>query len=710
MPYFKRTVIFIIAIVLILSSMSYYPVKTAFAISEIEKTAYEKIKDSITLYVGKKQALVKNIVVPVDNSVSSTRPFISGSRTFVPVRFVSEKLGAKVEWNGNTQTVLMKLGETSIKMKINKAEIVVNNKAIILDVAPMILNSRTYVPLRAISEAFNKHVFYDRSLIVISDSPVINKYYDTWLIDEIISWFKQGSFPWFHENIELSIQEIAKKERSVITVLGYDENKKVVSQGSGFAIAPGLYATCLHVVQACQSYKIFDNLGNEYPADGVIAYSEEFDLAILKAYRLTNIPALTLGSVANVLKGDAIVTISSPNGLINTVSQGIISNIYTENGIDIMQISAPIAPGSSGGAMFNKQGEVVGITATKLNNKALNFAIAADYLEPWLTEFKDKWPSEIPLVKPPIIVDPQATQLAAINEFKLDFKPTDLLVHPNKPLIYATDKVSKALYEINYETKKLTKITFSYVPESIIFAKEEVYVALLHHEHESWRDVQDQKGTIAIINATTFKIKDKLEIGLDPYDIAVDKHGNIYVSSGSGGSTYLRSYSRATKSLISSKMIQQKSNIEISPTANRIYCIDTSYYKHKIEYYSFLDNGVINYKSPFINDDYERDKNFKITPDGAFLFNGAGSIFYPSLSYAGDLGYKFNDIAFNLTNKQVYTSAYNGIIRVYDYTTFAFNQKLQINGEAERLFCKENKLYVLKSVDDSYYFSIYSIK
>ena len=710
MKAFKRTLIIMIAIALILSNMSYYAVKTAFAISEIEKTAYEKIKDSITLYVGKKQALVKNIVVPVDNSVSSTRPFISGSRTFVPVRFVSEKLGANVEWNGNTQTVLMRLGDTSVKMKINKSEIVVNNTAIALDVAPMILNSRTYVPLRAISEAFNKHVFYDRSLIVISNSPVLNKYYDTWLIDEIISWFKQDSFPAYHENSELSIQEIAKKERSMVTILGYDENKKVVSQGSGFAIAPGLYATCLHVIQACQSYKIYDNLGNEHPADGVIAYSEEFDLAILKAFRLTNIPALTLGSVTNVSKGDPIVTISSPNGLNNTVSQGIISNVYTENGKDIMQITAPIAPGSSGGALFNKQGEVVGITSTNLNNKALNFAIPADYLQPWLTEFKDKWPSEIPLVKPPVIIDSQATQLAAIKEFKLNFEPTDLVLHPNKPLIYVTDKVSKSLYEINYETKKQAKITFSYVPESVIFANEEVYVALLHHEHKSWRDVQDQKGTIAIINPNTFTVKDKLEIGLDPYDIAVDKHGYIYVSSGSGRSTYLRSYSPITKSPISSKTIQEKSNIEISPTVNRIYTIDTSYYKHKIEYYTFLDNGEINYKNPFINDDFERDENFKICPNGAFLFNGAGTVFYPSLSYAGNLGYKFRDIAFNLNNKQFYTSAYNGIIRVYDYTTFEYKQKLQINGEVERIYCKNDKLYVLKTIDNSYFFSIYNIK
>ncbi|MBU4288556.1 MAG: S1C family serine protease, partial [Proteobacteria bacterium] len=77
--------------------------------------------------------------------------------------------------------------------------------------------------------------------------------------------------------------------------------------------------------------------------------------------------------------GERVVVIGNPKGLENTVADGLVSAIREVNGTKMLQISAPITHGSSGGAMFNSRGEVVGITSLGLGEANLNFAVAINY-------------------------------------------------------------------------------------------------------------------------------------------------------------------------------------------------------------------------------------------------------------------------------------------------------------------------------------------
>jgi len=102
-------------------------------------------------------------------------PFIDDKgRTMVPVRFISEALGAEVGWNGNTGTVTITKGGAVIKLTIGSPQIIINGKAAAMDTAAVIKDSRTFVPVRYIAEALGLSVGWDgptRTVILTGGSP-----------------------------------------------------------------------------------------------------------------------------------------------------------------------------------------------------------------------------------------------------------------------------------------------------------------------------------------------------------------------------------------------------------------------------------------------------------------------------------------------------------------------------------------------------------
>jgi|GEM_PF-2236038 len=90
-------------------------------------------------------------------------PIVENDRVLVPMRFIFEALGTKVEWENETQTVTAAKDDIVIVLHIGSPEIIVNDEIITLDVAPQIINSRTLVPVRAISEGLNADVQWDET-------------------------------------------------------------------------------------------------------------------------------------------------------------------------------------------------------------------------------------------------------------------------------------------------------------------------------------------------------------------------------------------------------------------------------------------------------------------------------------------------------------------------------------------------------------------
>ena len=96
-------------------------------------------------------------------------PIIKNNRVLIPMRAIFEALGAEIDWNGETRTVLASTEKNSVRCEIDNNLMTVNGVAKTLDVAPEILMNRTLVPARAVSESLGADVEWDeaRQTVVI---------------------------------------------------------------------------------------------------------------------------------------------------------------------------------------------------------------------------------------------------------------------------------------------------------------------------------------------------------------------------------------------------------------------------------------------------------------------------------------------------------------------------------------------------------------
>lgn len=96
---------------------------------------------------------------------------VLNNRTFVPLRLVSELLGAEVEWQ--SPNVLLTYDETTVKLTIGSKQVSKNQATVKLDAAPYVKEDRSMVPIRFIAESFNCQVDYAKNLVNIKTTPLV---------------------------------------------------------------------------------------------------------------------------------------------------------------------------------------------------------------------------------------------------------------------------------------------------------------------------------------------------------------------------------------------------------------------------------------------------------------------------------------------------------------------------------------------------------
>ena len=163
---------------------------------------------------------------------------------------------------------------------------------------------------------------------------------------------------------------------AVVVVVSIDDKGHVIGQGSGFIVREdGAVVTNYHVVSMAADVKI--KVGMKIlDIEGVLHADPENDLAIVKLEG-GGYPKVKIGDVNKLQVGEKIYVIGSPQGLENTISEGILSGIRdVDQERKILQMTAPISPGSSGGPVFNGSGEVVGVATFLIaETQNLNFAM-----------------------------------------------------------------------------------------------------------------------------------------------------------------------------------------------------------------------------------------------------------------------------------------------------------------------------------------------
>ena len=184
--------------------------------------------------------------------------------------------------------------------------------------------------------------------------------------------------------VSLTTQEIYEKcSPAVFYIVISDINGIQIKTGSGFFIdSSGIAVTNYHVIEGAASAVITTYDGQEYDVAGVYDYDEDYDLALLQIDG-SGFTALEMGDSDSVVTGEDAYALGSPLGFTNTFSQGIISSaIRMISGYNYIQTTAAISSGSSGGALLNNAGEVIGVTTmTAVDAQNLNLAVPINLIK-----------------------------------------------------------------------------------------------------------------------------------------------------------------------------------------------------------------------------------------------------------------------------------------------------------------------------------------
>lgn len=191
------------------------------------------------------------------------------------------------------------------------------------------------------------------------------------------------------QHTPLDFEALARLASSVVMIQIEDETGRAVGNGSGIMIGKnGYILTNFHVASHGKHYAIrIEDDPQIYRTDELIKYNQFLDLALLRIDRtLSPLPIYDGREI--LVRGQKVIAIGSPMGLFNTVSDGIISGFRRIDDADMIQFTAPISSGSSGGAVLNMYGEIIGISTSGFDaGQNLNLAMPYDCIYSFVRGF-----------------------------------------------------------------------------------------------------------------------------------------------------------------------------------------------------------------------------------------------------------------------------------------------------------------------------------
>ncbi len=178
---------------------------------------------------------------------------------------------------------------------------------------------------------------------------------------------------------EKSFEELARLASSIVMIAVYDRKGSPIATGSGIMTGrAGYILTNNHVTAGGCFFDVrIEDDEKVYRTNEIIKYNSVLDLAVLRIDRCLE-PLPIYRGKKNLVRGQKVVAIGSPLGLFNSVSDGIISGFRKIDSVNMIQFTAPISHGSSGGAVLNMQGEVIGISTAGFD-EGQNINLAVNY-------------------------------------------------------------------------------------------------------------------------------------------------------------------------------------------------------------------------------------------------------------------------------------------------------------------------------------------
>ncbi|MFD0961260.1 trypsin-like peptidase domain-containing protein [Paenibacillus chungangensis] len=289
--------------------------------------------------------------------------------TMAPLQELAEALEATVIAEAKTGIIIIRSDYTTISLEIGSKDALVNGKTVSMGAEADLRHDVVYVPIRFLAETLEATVEWNaeqHAVEVKTWDYVSDEEYEEWL----------------EEQEELPQLEMLTPSDIVDR---YDESVVMITTnnglGSGIVIGEDLVLTNYHVIEDATSANVHTIYYDDVQVKGVVTWSQYSDLAIIQTEEPLDVTIVEISDDYYASKGDPVVAIGSPLGVQNTVSEGIISNMTYEYGVRYIQMNAPIDSGSSGGALFNAYGQLIGINsfAVMETSADLNFAISAYY-------------------------------------------------------------------------------------------------------------------------------------------------------------------------------------------------------------------------------------------------------------------------------------------------------------------------------------------
>ena len=187
----------------------------------------------------------------------------------------------------------------------------------------------------------------------------------------------------------LEYEELARIASSIVMISVFDSNNTCFKTGSGIMIGEdGYILTNFHVVNGGVYFSVrMEEDQNSYETDELLKYNQDFDLALIRIDKKLQAVRIYQNQ-KELVRGQKVVAIGSPLGLFNSVSDGIISGFRTINNQPMIQFTAPTSHGSSGGAVLNMYGELIGVSTAGIDDgQNLNLAVSYQTILPFVRGF-----------------------------------------------------------------------------------------------------------------------------------------------------------------------------------------------------------------------------------------------------------------------------------------------------------------------------------
>ncbi len=323
-------------------------------------------------------------------------PVVYKGITYLPMTFnYSRALGLNADWDNQTGLSISQLGnqipvsqtltgDNSLSKKYTASEaqfdIKINGQAIDNskeEYPVLVFRNITYFPLtwHFMVDEFNLQYHFDdqEGLTIVSKGnpiPPVKNETPTTPPEDTSDSTSQADLT------EIQISNLL--DSKVFKLITYDSDGYEIGTGSGFLIdTNGSVATNYHVIEGAAKIEVQTNSDKTYTTSTVLNMDYGRDVAVIKVSELVGKTPVTLGNSDLVKKGQHIITLGSPIGLFNSISDGLVSNInQMVEDYNYIQITAPISPGSSGGVLSNYQGQIIGITSAQFTEgQNLNLVI-----------------------------------------------------------------------------------------------------------------------------------------------------------------------------------------------------------------------------------------------------------------------------------------------------------------------------------------------